>query len=276
MFDELLQKAEREMKLRNFSPRTIKSYAGAIRAYLRTQGAEATKPDAEHIKTYLLQKLERGESSQTVNLALHAIRYFYKEVLKQQCTIDIRYAKTEQKLPVVLSQEEILKLIAAAKNPKHQLLLSLAYGAGLRVNEVLHVRMRDIDCDQLLLTVRHGKGGKDRITVLPESLVPILRKNFLYKKPEDYLIESERGGPLGVRSAQAVFARALQSAKIPKQATFHSLRHSFATHLLENGTDVRYVQALLGHVNIRTTQRYTKVTNPALRKIASPLGAVSL
>jgi site-specific recombinase XerD len=271
MLEEYLLRAEREMKLRNFSPRTIKSYLSAINAYLHTKQTSIEKPDIEHIKEYLLQKLEHGRSSQTMNIALHAIRYFYQEVLKVHCTIDIRYAKTEQRLPVVLSKDEILRMIDETKNVKHKLLLSLAYGAGLRVNEVLHVRVRDIDCDQLLLTVRQGKGKKDRVTVLPASLIPILRQHLLYKQPEDYLCESERGGALSARSAQMIFVRALQAAGIQKEATFHSLRHSFATHILENGTDVRYVQALLGHANIRTTQRYTQVTNPALKNIRSPL-----
>lgn len=271
MLDKYLLQAEREMKLRNFSSRTIKSYLGAIRAYLHTKQSDIERPDTEHIKSYLLSKLERRESSQTVNVALHAIRYFYQEVLKQHFRIDIRYAKTEQRLPVVLSKEEIVRMIEATKNSKHKLLLSLAYGAGLRVNEAVHLRARDIDCDQLLLTVRQGKGSKDRVTVLPASLVPILRQHLLYKQPDDFICESERGGALSTRSAQLIFARALRVVGIQKEATFHSLRHSFATHLLENGTDVRYVQELLGHANIRTTQRYTKVTNPALRRIKSPL-----
>lgn len=269
--EDLLQKAVREMKLRNFSPRTIKSYVGAIHSYLRTKESDFERPDTEHIKSYLLSELEKGKSSQSVNIALHAIRYFYREVLKLHRGIDIRYAKTEQKFPVVLSKEEILRLIAVIKNGKHQLLISLAYGAGLRVQEVVNLQVRDIDCGQLLLTVRQGKGKKDRVTVLPATLVQILRKNILCKKPEDFLIESERGGSLSVRSAQVIFTRALHAANISKKATFHSLRHSFATHLLEHGTDVRYVQALLGHANIRTTQRYTHVTNPSLKNIRSPL-----
>lgn len=271
MFEDYIRQAEREMRLRNFSPKTVKSYLAAMKRYLVAKGTEIEHPDTEHIKQYLLSMLDRGASSVTMNIALHAIRYFYRDVLKQDCSIDIRYAKTPQKLPVVLSKQEIMKILDATKNAKHRLLLSLAYGAGLRVNEAVHVRMRDVDCDALCISVRKGKGRKDRVSVLPESLVSLLRQHALFRKPDDFLCESERGGALSVRSAQMIFARALVDASVNKQATFHSLRHSFATHLLENGTDVRYVQALLGHRSIRTTQRYTQVTNPALRKIKSPL-----
>lgn len=271
MSDNYILRSEREMRLRNLSPKTRRSYLSAIRRYLVAKGAEVEHPDTEHIKRYLLSMLDRGVSSVTMNCALHAIRYFYRDVLKKDCSIDIRYAKTPQKLPVVLSKQEIMTILDATKNAKHRLLLSLAYGAGLRVNEAVHVRVRDIDCDALCITIREGKGGKDRVSVLPESLVSHLRQYVFLKGPDDFLCESERGGALSVRSAQMIFARALADASVNKQATFHSLRHSFATHLLESGTDVRYVQALLGHRSIRTTQRYTQVTNPALRNIKSPL-----
>lgn len=271
MFEDYMFKAEQEMRLRNFSPKTVKSYLSAIKRYLASKGTEIEHPDTEHIKQYLLSMLDRGSSSVTMNCALHAIRYFYRDVLKKDCSIDIRYAKTPQKLPVVLSKLEIRTMLDAVQNAKHRLLLSLAYGAGLRVNEAVHVRVRDIDCDSLCITIREGKGGKDRVSMLPGSLVSLLRQHVLFKKPDDFLCESERGGALSVRSAQMIFARAIQKAGVNKKATFHSLRHSFATHLLESGTDVRYVQALLGHRSIRTTQRYTQVTNPALKNIRSPL-----
>jgi len=162
-------------------------------------------------------------------------------------------------------------LIDLTQNFKHRLLLALAYSAGLRVSEVVRLRAPDIDLGGLTVIVRQGKGKKDRLTVISSTLAPELQKIMAGKEANDYVFASERGGRLTETSAQKVFYQALIRAGIKKPATFHSLRHSFATHLLENGTDVRYVQELLGHANIRTTQIYTHVTNPAIRNIKSPL-----
>ena len=150
-------------------------------------------------------------------------------------------------------------------------MISLAYGAGLRVSEVVKIRVKDLNFLEKIIYVRQAKGNKDRITVLPEKLLPDL-KDFAFKKnKDDFLFESERGGLLTTRTAQKIFSSALLKAGISADATFHSLRHSFATHLLENGTDIRYIQALLGHRSIRTTQRYTQVSASGIRNIKSPL-----
>ena len=262
---------EQELQLRNYSPRTIRTYIGAVRAYLLHKGDEVQIPDIDHIKEYLLQKLRSHSSSRTVNVSLHAIQYFYADVLHVECKVGLKYAKTAQALPVVLSRAEIGALVCGVENVKHRTMISLAYGSGLRIGEVTSLRVRDIDIDQLVIHLRHAKGDKDRITIIPESLCDVLRAFCIGKTPDEFVFVSERGGGLCERSLQNVFARALLHAKILKHATFHSLRHSFATHLLENGTDIRYVQELLGHSNIRTTQRYTQVTNPALKHIKSPL-----
>ena len=157
------------------------------------------------------------------------------------------------------------------KNPKHKLILALAYGAGLRVSEIINLRVRDIDLQELTIHPKQAKGKKDRITLLAEGLRPAIKNLTAGKNANDFVFSSERGGRLTTRTAQKIFEKALKKAKIKKKATFHSLRHSFATHLLENGVDIRYVQELLGHQNIRTTQRYTQVTNPKLKNIKSPL-----
>jgi integrase/recombinase XerD len=269
--EHLLQMAEREMRLRNLSPKTVKSYCSAMREYFAYKGEHPEECDAENVKEFLLGKLESGASSRTVNVFLHAIRYFYRDVLKKKCSIDLRAAKTPFSLPVVLSRAEIRNIIDVTCNQKHRLLLALAYGAGLRVSEVIHLRCRDIDHDELVIHLKNAKGRKDRITVVPASLQADIRSTLSQKRPDDFVFGSERGGSLTTRTAQKIFEIALRKASIKKAATFHSLRHSFATHLLENGTDIRYVQALLGHANIRTTQRYTLVTNPHIKNIRSPL-----
>lgn len=271
---DYLGKLSQELRLRNYSPRTIKSYMICLRYFfdfLKKEGINIEDCNQELVKNFLLQKQDKGASAQTVNLYLNAIRTFYKEVLKKNQGVDLKFAKKSKKLPVVLSHSEIEKIIEMITNPKHKLMISLAYGAGLRVSEVIVLRIKDIDIGELTIHLKGAKGDKDRITVLPEKLVGDLRKLIAGKEPNQLVFESERGGAFTDRTAQAVFNNGLRKAGIKKEATFHSLRHSFATHLLENGTDIRYIQELLGHQNIRTTQIYTKVTNPAVRNIKSPL-----
>lgn len=268
---DLIEIITRELKLRNYSQKTVTSYTAVARdayAYFKRPLREVARED---VRSYLLYKQKRKLSSQTVALYANALNFIFCEIYRQKDFERIKHPKRSQKLPVVLTKEEIKHMLAVTGNAKHRLLLSLAYGAGLRVSEVVGLRVREVDTDALTLTVRQGKEKKDRVTVVPYSIVTDLRNVIAGKMGKDYVFESNRGGKLTVMSAQKMFYRALKKAGIQKRASFHSLRHSFATHLLENGTDVRYVQALLGHANIRTTQIYTKVTNPALKNIKSPL-----
>jgi len=269
----LLEKTRQELKLRNCSPKTIKSYLYYIKEYLffAKLAKEQNKSKEEAIREFLLNKQSKGFSSQTTNLCLNAIKFFYREIIKSQDKIDIKFAKRSQKLPVVLSREEIGKIIETLSNDKHKLLISLAYGAGLRVSETINLKIKDISLEELVIHLKEAKGKKDRVTIFPEKLKSDIINITSGKDKNNYIFESERGGKLTERTAQKIFENALKKSGIQKDATFHSLRHSFATHLLENGVDVRYVQELLGHQNIRTTQIYTHVTNPALKNIKSPL-----
>jgi len=266
-----LQKTERELRIKNYSDRTIKSYLYSLREYFAFKMNNLTELDQDNIRNYLLHCEQKNISPQSRNLFLNAIKFYYRNVLKNQQKIEIQSAKRPKGLPVVLSRIEIRKIIESSKNPKHKLLLSLAYGAGLRVSEVIGLKVQDLDLDELTIHIKQAKGQKDRISVIPESIADELRNLIAGKGNNDFVFASERGGKLTIRTAQKVFENALCASGIKKNATFHSLRHSFATHLLENGTDVRYVQELLGHQNIRTTQRYTQVTNPQLKNIKSPL-----
>lgn len=267
----IILKTETLLKLRGYSHKTIKAYAHYIDEYLMFAKKERIKNRDQAIEAFLLEKQRLGQSSQTINLALNAIKFLYRDVLKSDKHIDYKYAKRSKKLPVVLSIGEIKRIISTIKNPKHHILISLSYAAGLRVSEVVNVRIKDVDVEELIIHIKNAKGKKDRITILPQTLQNDIRNLMAGKSKNDFLFESVRGGKLTTSSAQKIFHKALQASQIPKDATFHSLRHSFATHLLENGTDVRYVQELLGHANIRTTQIYTKVTNPAIKNIKSPL-----
>lgn len=262
---------DRKLKLKNYSPSTRKSYIGCVRRFFERHELCLNDPDVRTIEDFLLFLHENGSSSQTVNSYLQAILFYYREVCQTDVRFRCSFAKRSKRLPVTLTHAEVLRLLSVIKNPKHKLMVALAYGAGLRVSELMKIRVRNVDFDDNIIYVSEGKGKKDRLTLLPEILRPDLQKAVTGKYPTDVLFASERGGQLTSRSIQQVFARALRSSGITKCATFHSLRHSFATHVLEQGTDIRFIQKLLGHANIRTTQRYTHVSTASIRAIKSPL-----
>ncbi len=268
---ELLGKIKQELQLRNYSPKTIAVYLSCLNEYFKYIKNIRREPNIDAIKKYLLEKQARSQSPKTINLHLQAIKYFYREIMKSDIVINIKFAKTAGKLPTVLSRNEIERIIGSINNPKHKLLIALAYGAGMRVSEIINLKIKDINPDELTIHIKSAKGNKDRISVFSKKLLSQIKEIITLKSMNNYVFESNRGGKLDERGMQKVFAQALKKAGIKKDATFHSLRHSFATHLLENGVDVRYVQELLGHANIRTTQVYTKVTNPMLKNIKSPL-----
>lgn len=268
---DLMEIIRQEMLLRNYSPKTLKAYSRVISDLYKKMKRPLRDLSADDIRSYLIELQSAGLSSQSIALAANAINFLYSDIYKSPSFQKLHHPKRSQKLPVVLTRKEIDVLIIQPRNTKHRLILSLAYAAGLRVSEAVALRVRDIDFDEMTVTVRQGKGNKDRLTVLSPKLLHGLRALSVTKDGMAYLFESERGGKLTASTAQIVFQNALKKAGIQKPASFHSLRHSFATHLLENGVDVRYVQELLGHANIRTTQIYTHLTNPALKKIKSPL-----
>jgi site-specific recombinase XerD len=266
-----LQKTERELKIKNYSSKTIKSYLYGLQEYFSFKGINFTKLNQEDIRNFLLQCERKHISPQSRNLFLNAIKFYYRNVLKNNQKFEIQSAKKPKSLPIVLSRSEVNRILKSPKNAKHKLLLALSYGAGLRVSEVVSLKVQDLDFEELTVHIKQAKGQKDLISVMSESLIDSLKNLVAGKIGNDFFFTSERGGKLTTRTAQKVFENALRISGIKKGATFHSLRHSFATHLLENGTDVRYVQELLGHSNLRTTQIYTHVTNPKLKNIKSPL-----
>jgi len=267
----ILDKVEKNLRLRNYSPKTRKAYLFYIRDYIKFSKEAGIKDKQKAIEAFLLNKHEKKQSPQTINLALNAVKFLYAEVLKDPQKISMKFAKRNEKLPVLLSRSEIEKIIQATDNSKYRLMISLGYACGLRVSEVISLKVADLDIDELVVHIKEAKGKKDRISILPKKLRNDLRNITAGKRPDELVFGSNRGGKLTTTSLQKMFRKSLSKANIQKPATFHSLRHSFATHLLENGTDVRYVQALLGHRNIRTTQLYTRVMNPKLKNIKSPL-----
>lgn len=206
------------------------------------------------------------------NQMLNSIKFYYEVVLgmpNRFYSIDRPFK--DKKLPVVISKEEVRRMIAVTKNIKHRCIIMLLYSAGLRRSELLKLKLEDIDSKRMCIYVRDAKGNKDRQTLLSEKLLLDLRKYWKEYQPEDFLFEGEKGGAYSATSVRRVVARSAENAGIPRRITPHVLRHSFATHLLEDGLDIRYIQVLMGHSSIKTTERYAQVAIKLLNRIKSPL-----
>lgn len=264
-------KLKQEMKLRKFSPKTIKSYLHYITDLLNYSNKNPRTVATEDIRRYLENLADKGCSASTLNIAHSAFKLYFEKILNRRFFANIPRAKQSKKLPETITKEEIHQIFAVIKNVKHKLMLGFMYSSGLRVSEVINCKVKDLDFASRLLRVRQAKGAKDRTTILSEKLCPVLEKYLKNKDADDYVFESDRKGKLTERTVQKVFSDALCESGIKRPATCHSLRHSFATHLLEAGTSIRYIQELLGHTKIETTQIYTKVAKNNLQNIKSPL-----
>ncbi|MDA1060866.1 MAG: tyrosine-type recombinase/integrase [bacterium] len=268
--ENLLERMRDELRVKGRSKRTIKAYVHCLKSYLH-EVADWRQFDEVQIKSFLLQKHDKNYASSTINIYLNSIKFFYKRILGISDFIKISFVKRRKRLPVVLSRDEVRKIIDVISNEKHRLIISLAYGAGLRVSEVVSLKVADLDFSRKLVYIRDGKGNKDRVTLLPAKLEEELGEFAFSKDANKYVFPSQMGGKLVTRTVQKVFENSIARANIKKNASFHSLRHSFATHLLENGTDIRYVQSFLGHKSIKTTQIYTRVTAFGIARVESPL-----
>lgn len=267
----LMLRMAQEMIIRNYSERTRRTYMFCIEKYLDFDAEAVRRCSLDKIREFLVLRQERGAGPVMRNLYLCAIKFFYRSALNRRKTIRIPYAKRPKSSPITLRRVEILQILSHINNYKHKLLIALAYGAGLRLSEVINLKVCDLHLCTKIIIVRRGKGAKRRSTILPDKLWWKLRLYVKNKSAHDYVFESNRKGKLHSRTVQKIFKNALKKAKIEKAATFHSLRHSFATHLIENGTNLRYVQELLGHSSIRTTQIYTHVGDGAINTVKSPL-----
>lgn len=267
-----------ELKLRSYSPRTLEAYLGSVRAFFDFFQSQSPQSVAEtEVRKYLLHLLERKKlTNGTVNQVFNALRFLFVEVYKKPYVIgSLPRPKKEKQLPSILSEEEVSRLLSAIDNLKHKTMMMLTYSAGLRVSEVVRLRLKDIDPDRKLIHIHGAKGKKDRVTLLSDIALRYVKEYTRRYVPAEWLFEgSERRKAYSIRSAQAVFDRAVEKAAIAKDVSIHDLRHAFATHLLEHGTDLRLVQTLLGHESSKTTEIYTHVSTKALGKITSPLDLI--
>lgn len=261
------------MKIRGFSQQTVKAYLYYNKDLLKYNKKSPKNINIDDIKEYLLYLKNKNLANATINVAINALKFYYTQILRRKFFVskELFSTKKVQKLPVVLTKNEVRQILAQVQDVKYKLMLGLMYSSGLRISELVNVKVKDFDFENKLLRVQQGKGKKDRNTIISEKVVDVLQKYTKNKNASDYVFESQRGGKLTKRSVQKVFSDNLKKSEIKKEASCHSLRHSFATHLLENGTDIRYIQELLGHKNLDTTQIYTKVANNNLKSIESPL-----
>jgi integrase/recombinase XerD len=262
-----------ELELHRKSPRTVEAYVTAVAQLARHYGRSPDRISLEQIREFLHYLIvERKLAFSSCNQKLAGIRFFYRHVLGQK-KLDLRVpAKRSGKLPEPLGRREIAHLLEAPGNAKHRVLLMTCYATGLRVSELVHLRPQDVHSERMLIHVRQGKGRKDRYTLLSPRLLEALRDYWRAYRPQEWLFFGrDRTGPLPVATAQKIYYAAKRRAGIQRGHGIHTLRHSFATHLMEAGVDLPTVQRLLGHTSLATTAKYLHVTSKHLRGVRSPL-----
>ncbi len=274
-----LEQMRRKLKLKNYSPSTIKTYTEQFKLFLQffpeSNPQELDEDEILHYMMHLIENKKLSVSAQ--NQAINAIKFFYEKVLKQDRKVyDLERPMKEKKLPEVLSQEEVMAIFEATGNLKHRTMLMILYASGLRRSELLNLRIGDVDFYRNIVLVRGGKGRKDRHSVMAQSLMPAVEQYLEEYKPKFWMFEGTTGEQYSAASLQQVLKRAVYKAGLRKNVRLHMLRHSFATHLLESGTSTRYIQVLLGHDSPKTTEIYAQVTRFGLDKVMSPLDHLAI
>ena len=271
----MLDKLETELKIRGFSKRTVEAYIYHNQNFLdfiKKDPAAVDENDAKKYIAYLMSERKLGPRS--INLALSAAKFFHNEIIKNSAFNAVKAPKIERKIPTVLTKEEIKKLINAAENPKHRLLIEFMYSSGLRVSECVSIRIDDLDFDEKIGKIKHGKGNKERYIILSDNLILHLNSYLTARNNSSPYVFSIKDRHITIRQAQKVVKESARKSGIKKRVFCHALRSSFATHLLEAGTDIRIIQELLGHSDLSTTQIYTKVSTQQLKKVKSPLDSL--
>ncbi len=271
----LRQRMVEDMQLRNFSPHTQHTYISIVARFAQHFGKSPAQLGPEQVRTYLLHRRAQPVSPATLALTASALRFLYRVTLKQPWRVkDVPSPRQGRRLPVVLPQLEVAHLFAAVAQLKYRAALMLAYGAGLRVSEIAALKVTDIDSQRHLIRVHQGKGRKDRYVMLSPRLLTVLQAYWRAQRPRSWLFPGTKGRPVNPRTINRACREAVQAAGFTKAVTVHTLRHSFATHLLEAGTDIRTIQVLLGHRSLSTTILYLHVSPHAVAKLQSPLDSL--
>jgi len=269
--EEFLKKIEVELKISKNSPYTLKNYIKANKNFLNYTKKNPEQMTEDDVKLYISDNLS-NKASTSIILFLAAIKYAYSNILKNDLTRGIKRPKREKRMPTVLTKGEVRRLIDVLDNKKSKLMVSLMYAAGMRVSEIMNLKIRDLNLEENIGQIRQGKGRKDRIFNIPKSLFKKIEKQAQDQKQvnQEYLFTGPKG-KLSSRNLQKIVKTAAKKAQIKKDVHCHTLRHSFATHLLESGIDIRYIQELLGHADLSTTQIYAHVSAEQIKKIKSPI-----
>ncbi len=262
-----LNKLATELKLRGFSPLTIRNYSFFVKKFLDKTNKKIPELNEEDIRNYLAGLFD-SKSKNTIMLAAASLKFFYKEILKKD-TGQIKVPKKDRKLPEVLTKEEVKKLIESADNIKSRLIVSLLYSSGLRVSELVNLKIDELNLKEKTGWVRKGKGNKDRLFSISSALANELEEYLNERKDNKYVFSKDK--PLTTRNIQKIIKGTCRRAGINKKVTPHTMRHSFATHLLEQGTDIRLIQSILGHASLNTTQVYTHISSEQIKKVKNPL-----
>jgi site-specific recombinase XerD len=267
-----------DMTIRNLSPATQRSYLHAVAKFSRHFGRSPEHLDLEDVRAFQVHLVATGISWPALNQTVCALRFFYGVTLGHaEIPERIPYAREPRKLPVVLSADEVVRFFEAVPSLKTRAALTTAYAAGLRASEAVGIKLADVDSGRMVIRVEHGKGGKDRYVMLSTQLLGILRTYWRLARPTHWLFPGrDASKPIDVQVLHAACRSACAAAGLAKRVTVHTLRHSFATHLLESGTDIRIIQVLLGHSNLSSTARYTQVSNGLIRRTQSPLDRLRL
>ncbi|ASG19553.1 site-specific integrase [Nitrospirillum viridazoti] len=267
-----------DMTVRNLSPATQRSYVHAVAKFSRYFGRSPDRLGLEDVRAFQVHLVATGISWPALNQTVCALRFFYGVTLGYGDLPErIPYAREPRKLPVVLSADEVVRFLEAVPSLKSRTALTTAYAAGLRASEAVSLKVGDIDGGRMVIRVEHGKGGKDRHVMLSAQLLGILRTYWRLARPGHWLFPGRDGSrSMDVQVLHSACRSACAAAGLAKRVTVHTLRHSFATHLLEDGTDIRIIQVLLGHSNLSSTARYTQVSNSVIRRTESPLDRLKL
>lgn len=278
--DRAMHEMKDQMIVKRYSPVTIETYMEVVKRFFAYyKDKDPVEIDGEDFKNYFLELFTKRNMSYSFQKhVISAVKFFFKRVLRKDTSAYYFQipSSPEANLPMVLSKDEVRDIINEPNNLKHRVVLMTVYSAGLRLSEVVNLKLSDIDSKRMLIYVRCGKGRKDRTTLLSYELLKELRIYYKKYKPRVWLFEGRDGGQYSKRSVQQIFKRALRNSGIDKKASVHTLRHSFATHLLEDGVDLRYIQKLLGHRSIKTSQVYTHITSKGMAKLKSPLDDLDL
>lgn len=262
---DTIESLKRELEIRNFSRKTIKSYVYFVQKFM--EYSKNRELDENAVKNYI-QYIIRRQNPSTVSVNLSAIEFFFENILHMK--IHLKHPKRNKPIPEILTLEEVKRLITATENIKHKLIIKLLYGCGLRVSELVNLKKSDFNFKEELLHIKLSKGRKDRFVKIPDSIREDL-ENYSKLNPEEVFFSSTRGGRLTTAAIQKIVKISAKKARIKKEVYPHLLRHSFATHLLEAGTDLKIIQKLLGHSDIKTTQIYTQISQASIKNIKSPL-----